>query len=441
MGRKGDFASLQLCMYASFPECDKTLVTVDSLPKCTYFYDGGSYALARASSHGDMLPYAVIYIESEDDAVKFLNCAVQNGYPVSARGRGHSYQGLSTMHGHVIIDMSLTCKPDEFVIDRTGGDHILPGQRYLATIQVQPGCTNAVMLAAAYKNFTAEEGALALIGSCPSVGITGFLLGGGSGDVAPYSGWMVDLLEEARVILYNGTVVTASREENPDLFWALRGGGSGNGIVSSLTLRIVQAPEPTKPEESRKVTYFNFQYDPAIEKRYDILEAIQNFLYVAEYTSKSSKFGGNGKAYNNSIYMEGIYLGSAEEFVEAFYETGLFDENFFYPLTSTDIINSTLYRYDAFGDLNVVCGEQSSPCQIANFPAKHVRAYESDSYPRLMAYKICNFWEEFVYNPLAIRSTNDFCADLEIDRIHCSSAPLEERIAQTNTFVTAFVER
>merc|ERR1711920_910546 len=287
---------------------------------------------------------------------------------------------------------------DEFVIDRTGGDHILPGQRYMGTIQVQPGCTNAVLLAAAHNNFNDEEGALALIGSCPSVGITGFLLGGGSGDVAPYTGWMVDVLQEARVILYNGTVVTTSREENPDLFWALRGGGSGNGIVSPLTLRIVQAPEPTKPEESRKVTYFNFQYDPAIEKHYDILEAIQNFLYVAEYTSKSSKFGGNGKAYNNSIYMEGIYLGSAEEMIRDATQTGLLNDTFFDDAS----LEPTFLVQDYLG----VCGTSIGlpPCDIG--PERGFKIFEFDSY-----------------------GTVDWCDALSIETQFCEEESLYDYVA------------
>merc|ERR1711933_180708 len=294
---------IQQCIADEFPDCASQLVTIDSVPKCTYYYDGDDYTKARMSAHSDMLPYVLIYAESEEDAVKAVNCAAANGMQVTARGRWHDYQGLSTAHGHVVVDMSLTCNPDEFVIDRTGGDHILPGQRYLATMQVQPGCTNAVMLAAVGKYFEPEEGALALIGSCPSVGITGFTLGGGSGDVAPYTGWAADLLQEARVVLYNGTVVTASADENADLFWALRGGGSGNGIVSSLTFRIVESPAPTDESKDRKFTVVHVYYNYTdIDTRHTVFERFQDMLYDVD-KSISSKFGGGGKAFSNNLNL------------------------------------------------------------------------------------------------------------------------------------------
>ena len=62
--------------------------------------------------------------------------------------------------------------------EKNQGPHILEGSRYIGTIKAQAGCTNAIMLAAGHKNFE-DEGGITLIGTCPSVGITGFALGGG----------------------------------------------------------------------------------------------------------------------------------------------------------------------------------------------------------------------------------------------------------------------
>ena len=134
------------------------------------------------------------------------------------------------MDGYVVIDMGRTCKPDEFVVDKTDqGPHILEGSKYIGTIKAQAGCTNAIMLAAGHEHF-GDDGGLSLIGSCPSVGITGFILGGGAGDVSPYVGYGVDIVKEFQLVLHDGTVVKASENENADLYWASRGGGGGNGM-------------------------------------------------------------------------------------------------------------------------------------------------------------------------------------------------------------------
>merc|ERR1719343_1515222 len=79
---------IQQCIADEFPDCASQLVTIDSVPKCTYYYDGDDYTKARMSAHSDMLPYVLIYAESEEDAVKAVNCAAANGMQVTARGRG-----------------------------------------------------------------------------------------------------------------------------------------------------------------------------------------------------------------------------------------------------------------------------------------------------------------------------------------------------------------
>ena len=402
---------IQQCIADAFPDCASQLVTIDSVPKCTYYYDGDDYTKARMSVHGDMLPYVLIYAESEEDAVKAVNCAAANGMQVTARGRGHDYQGLSAAHGHVVVDMSLTCNPDEFVIDRTGGEHILPGQRYLATMQVQPGCTNAVLLSAVHKYFDPEEGALALIGACPSVGLTGFTLGGGSGDVAPYTGWSADLLQEARVILDNGTVVTASADENPDLFWALRGGGSGNGIVSSLTLRIVESPAPTDESTARNFTRVSISYDT--DKRREFFEAFQNFLYDVD-PAISSKFGGSATLRPDDLTLSGVYLGSWNEFIDDFHAVGLLDDK----LYNTDAATTYVVNYNG----PRICGPAdegySSLCDVDGLPPKGVSIWQFDSFVEAEMYNICTNGD-IIRNPSTVRSSNDWCADLDIDSVYC----------------------
>ena len=156
--------------------------------------------------------------------VAAVNCARTNGYKVSPRGRGHDYNGLSTLEDSLVIDMQLNCKLESFETDKTTtGEHILPGSRYVGRIKAPSGCTNAVFLAAVYNEFK-DDGGMTVIGSCPSVGITGYILNGGFGDTSPYCGTAADVVDEIEMVLYNGTTITASATENEDVFWASKGG-------------------------------------------------------------------------------------------------------------------------------------------------------------------------------------------------------------------------
>jgi FAD/FMN-containing dehydrogenase len=92
------------------------------------------------------------------------------------------------------------------------------------------------------------------IGTCPGVGVTGLVLGGGIGDNSRWAGMTCDHLESTEIVLANGELVTASETDNRDLFWALRGGAGGNfGVNTRLTFRLVRIPQPT-------ITVFGFRF-------------------------------------------------------------------------------------------------------------------------------------------------------------------------------------
>jgi FAD/FMN-containing dehydrogenase len=75
------------------------------------------------------------------------------------------------------------------------------------------------------------------LGTCDSVGISGLLLGGGFGLMSREHGLTIDALASARVVLADGSVVETDASRNPDLFWAIRGGGGSFGIVTEMVLR------------------------------------------------------------------------------------------------------------------------------------------------------------------------------------------------------------
>ncbi len=73
------------------------------------------------------------------------------------------------------------------------------------------------------------------------MGFTGWTLGGGYGPISPSFGLGIDNMMGAEIVLADGTVCTASAQENPELFWAIRGGGGNFGVVTSLQIRLHEA--------------------------------------------------------------------------------------------------------------------------------------------------------------------------------------------------------
>lgn len=104
--------------------------------------------------------------------------------------------------------------------------------------RVGPGARWGAVLAAA-----APSGLAPLSGSAPSVGVTGYTLGGGLGWLGRAYGFAADSVLRAEVLLADGRHVTASADSHPELFWALRGGGGGFGVVTALEFRLYPVAE------------------------------------------------------------------------------------------------------------------------------------------------------------------------------------------------------
>ena len=177
-----------------------------------------SYALAREQSlrqFDQVHPQAVAYCSSEADVRTVLAFAHDHAVHTVPRSGGHSFGGYSTTPG-MILDVS---RLNQVAID---GDHVVLG-----------GGTQLVdALAALTPHGLAVAGGL-----CPTVGVGGFIQGGGIGYQTRKYGLASDRLISANVVLADRRIVRASATENPDLFWALRGNGGGNyGVVTSYTV-------------------------------------------------------------------------------------------------------------------------------------------------------------------------------------------------------------
>lgn len=186
--------------------------------------DDAAYARARqlASAQFDHIaPQAVVYCESPGDVSAALAFAQHHGIGSSVRSGGHSFAGWSSSEG-VVIDLSRLNR-----VRVTG-----------STVRVGPGAQAVDVLGA-----LAPHGMGVPAGFCPTVCPGGFVTGGGMGWQFRKYGPASDRLVSAQVVLADGRTVTASHRENPDLLWALRGGGGGNfGVVTDFELAPTHEP-------------------------------------------------------------------------------------------------------------------------------------------------------------------------------------------------------
>ncbi|KAK8122050.1 hypothetical protein PG984_010720 [Apiospora sp. TS-2023a] len=178
---------------------------------------------------GNYVRFAVNATGPEDvqAAVKF---AQEHEVRLVIRNTGHDYLGRSTGAGALAVWTHYL--KDVQVIDWDGGndDHAFKGKAF----RVGAGIQGFEILDAA-----AREGLVVLTGECPSVGLAGgYLQGGGHSALSTTFGLAADNALSYEVVTAEGALVTASRSENADLYWALSGGGPGNfGVVTAVTVK------------------------------------------------------------------------------------------------------------------------------------------------------------------------------------------------------------
>ncbi len=173
----------------------------------------------------DRRPRLVARCAAPADVVAALAFARAEGLPVAVRGGGHSVTGVSLVHDGLVLDV------------RGMSDVEVDPERRIA--RVGGGATWAQMDRA-----TQEHGLATTGGRVSSTGVAGLTMGGGSGWLERKHGLACDNLLAAELVTAGGGLVRASAEENPDLLWALKGGGGNFGVVTALEFRL----HPVGPE-------------------------------------------------------------------------------------------------------------------------------------------------------------------------------------------------
>jgi FAD/FMN-containing dehydrogenase len=174
----------------------------------------------------DKHPALIVRAQDVADVIATVNFARSQGLLLAVRGGGHNGPGLGTVEGGVVLDLGLM-----------NGIRVDPVAR---TARVEGGALLGDL------HHATEPFGLALpSGIISTTGVGGITLGGGLGHLTRQLGLTIDNLLEADVVLADGSLVTASETENPDLFWALRGGGGNFGVVTSFLFRLQPLPNLT----------------------------------------------------------------------------------------------------------------------------------------------------------------------------------------------------
>ncbi len=180
----------------------------------------GDYDEARLVWNGmvDKRPALIARCAGVADVITAVGFARDRGWPVAVRGGGHNVAGNSVCDGGLVIDLSLM-----------NSVRVDPGSR---TVRAEGGVTIGEL-----DHETQAFGLAVPMGVVTATGIAGLTLGGGLGWLRRKHGLSSDNLISVDVVIADGRLITASDEQNRDLFWGVQGGGGNFGVVTSFEYR------------------------------------------------------------------------------------------------------------------------------------------------------------------------------------------------------------
>jgi FAD/FMN-containing dehydrogenase len=254
-------------------------------------HDEGFVKAAQGWSLGHQhRPGAVLVAQDASDVLAAVQFAQIYGLPIAVQSTGHGF--VRAADGALLINVSQ--------LNKVAVDPLTQ------TATVQAGATWAQVLSAAH-----AHGLTGLVGDTPSVGAVGYTLGGGLGWFGRKYGLGCDALIEAQVVTMDGILRTVSAEQTPELFWGLRGGTGGLGIVTEMTIQLY--PENT-------VTAANIIFP--LEAAREAIRAYRDWAKNApdEVSSRVMVMHGPDVEFlppfirgRTAIMLQAVYSGSEEE--------------------------------------------------------------------------------------------------------------------------------
>jgi FAD/FMN-containing dehydrogenase len=167
----------------------------------------------------DRYPALVVQVKDAEDVSEVIRFARKNGIEVSVKSGGHGVAGHAVIDDGILIDLSLlkSVEVDEHVRVARAGAGLRAGE---------------------YARATEAHGLVSPIGDASTTGLGGLVLGGGYGFLSGKHGLAIDNLLAAEIVTADGEIRRASKTENPDLFWAIRGGGGNFGVVTAYEFQL-----------------------------------------------------------------------------------------------------------------------------------------------------------------------------------------------------------
>lgn len=202
-------------------------------------------------------PLIIDYCRDEHDVANAVIWSRKFHVPLRIRNGGHNYEGYSNGNCTLVVDVSEMTRID---LDENEN-----------RLTIQSGVTNGQIY-----EFVSSKGYPFPGGTCPTVGVGGYAMGGGWGLSCRYLGLGCDSLEEIELVNYEGNLIKANRNRNADLFWACRGAGGGNFGVT-VSMRFVLPPK------AENVTLIEIDYlHVCAEEQRAFLQAWQEWLKGAD---------------------------------------------------------------------------------------------------------------------------------------------------------------
>lgn len=266
----------------------------ESFCKSVVMPNSPEYLFARQEFNRSIqkFPCSIAYCSNEDEVIMAIHAAKEHGCKMRIRSGGHSYEGFSVGNCTDVIDVSCI---DFINIDEDAG-----------TITVGPGVLNRDLYEA-----VGVQGFPFPSGTCPTVAVAGLTLGGGWGLSARMFGLTCDNLLSATLIDFCGNCHLVNAECEKELYFALRGGGSGNfGVVTSLTYSL--------PPRIFNVTYVEMNAsDVSKLMATKFIQYFQEWLLLDDWRCTPIARVYQTPEETRSLVLRGIYYGNQEQAKES----------------------------------------------------------------------------------------------------------------------------